>query len=96
MPTDYKKVYRGAKQALGAPTKAFVKFFDALAEPGLRVLDVGCDQGRDALFIARLGHSVVGIDLSPTGIRELLLIDRTLHMLEVRPHYVPRIRSAVS
>ncbi len=75
------------------------------------VLDVGCGQGRDALFIARLGHSVVGVDISPNGIRDLtnaaakeglavkgvvadianytpegtfdvVLIDRTLHMLE--------------
>ncbi len=111
MPTDYEKVYRGAKQALGEPTKEFVKFFDTLARTRLRVLDVGCGQGRDALFIARLGHSVAGIDLSPTGIRDLLadaeaegldvqgfvvdirsfeppgmydvlLIDRTLHMLD--------------
>jgi tellurite methyltransferase len=121
MPTDYEMVYRGAKQALGAPTKEFVKFFDALAESGLRVLDVGCGQGRDALFIARLGHSVVGVDLSPTGIRDLLadavaedldvqafvgdirsfepaamydvlLLDRTLHMLDVseRPAVLAR------
>ncbi len=111
MPTDYEKVYCGAKQALGKPTKEFVKFFDTLRRPRLRVLDVGCGQGRDALFIARLGHSVVGIDQSPTGIRDLLadaeaenldvqgfvsdircfepagmydvlLIDRTLHMLD--------------
>ena len=67
-------------------------------------------QGRDALFIARKGHSVVAIDCSPSGIRDLqkdadaedllitthvvdirefksrnrfdvILIDRTLHML---------------
>jgi 2-polyprenyl-3-methyl-5-hydroxy-6-metoxy-1,4-benzoquinol methylase len=26
------------------------------------VLDLGCGQGRDALFIARKGHSVFGVD----------------------------------
>jgi len=109
MPTDYEKVYRGAKHALGEPTKEFVDFFDTLAGSRRRVLDVGCGQGRDALFIARQGHSVVGIDQSSTGIRDLLaeaegldvqgfvgdirdfepegmydvlLIDRTLHMLD--------------
>jgi len=111
MPTDYEKVYREARKALGEPTKEFVSFFETLAGSRLRVLDVGCGQGRDALFIARLGHSVVGIDLSPAGIRDLLadakaedldvqayvddirsfepagmydvlLIDRTLHMLD--------------
>ena len=122
MPTDYEKVYSGAKQALGEPTKEFVRFFDTLAGSRLRVLDVGCGQGRDALFIARLGHSVAGIDLSPTGIRDLLaeaeaedlavqgvvgdirtfepegmydvlLIDRTLHMLDAseRPDVLARM-----
>jgi len=121
MPTDYEKVYCGAKQALGEPTREFVKFFDALPGRRLRVLDVGCGQGRDALFIARLGHSVVGIDQSPTGIRDLLadaeaedldvqgfvsdirsfepagmydvlVIDRTLHMLNAseRPAVLAR------
>jgi len=126
MATDYEKVYRGAKQALGEPTGEFVKFFDTLARPGLRVLDLGCGQGRDALFIARLGHSVVGVDLSPTGIRDLLaearsedldvqgfvsdirsfepagmydvlLIDRTLHMLDAsqRPGVLARFLDRV-
>jgi tellurite methyltransferase len=121
MPTDYEKVYRGAKQALKKPAREFVKFFDALARPRLRVLDVGCGQGRDALFIARQGHSVVSIDQSPTGIGDLLadveaeglnvqgivsdirsfepagmygvlLIDRTLHMLNAseRPAVLAR------
>lgn len=87
-----------------------MQFFETFANPAARVLDVGCGQGRDALFIARLGHSVVGVDLSAHGIRDLLaaskaerlditgdvadittytpagkfdvvLIDRTLHML---------------
>lgn len=35
------------------------------------ILDVGCGQGRDALFIARLGHQVTAIDQSPSGIRDL-------------------------
>ena len=77
-------------------------------------MDIGCGQGRDALFIARLGHAVVGVDLSPTGIAEMcaiadeedlningiaaditefvpegmfdvILFDRTLHMLPKAP-----------
>jgi cyclopropane fatty-acyl-phospholipid synthase-like methyltransferase len=34
-------------------------------------LDVGCGQGRDALFIAIKGHRVVGMDISANGIRDL-------------------------
>ncbi len=110
MATDYEKFYRDNPNGLGEPTREFVDFFEAYEPSQARVLDIGCGQGRDALFIARLGHVVHGIDLSPTGIADLLkaagdeglnitaevadirdyawrgpydviLIDRTLHML---------------
>lgn len=110
MAYDYDKLYESTPQALGEPTQVFVDFFEKQSGAILRVLDVGCGQGRDALFIARKGHRVVGVDLSPNGIRDLvsaaikenldiegiavditafapegefdvILIDRTLHML---------------
>jgi len=110
MAYDYDKLYASTAQALGEPTQVFVDFFKRQGAKALRVLDVGCGQGRDALFIASMGHSVVGVDLSPNGIRDLsnaankenldiegvvadiatfvpegefdvVLIDRTLHML---------------
>ena len=106
----YEKVYKGQRHALGEPAKEFISFFESLQIP-IKVLDLGCGQGRDALFIARLGHRVTGIDLSPTGIEQLVedaekeelqikaevadltaytpdaaydivLLDRTLHMLQ--------------
>ena len=111
MSYDYDKLYGETPDALGQPTSIFVKFFDQFDRTNARVLDVGCGQGRDALFIAKKGHSVVGVDKSPNGIRDLrnaarkenlaieavvadittyvpeglfdvILIDRTLHMLE--------------
>ena len=110
MATDYEKFYQENRNGLGKPTAEFVTFFDEYSFTATKVLDVGCGQGRDALFIARLGHVVTAIDLSPTGIRdleldahteglaivtevndirhykstskfEIILIDRTLHML---------------
>jgi tellurite methyltransferase len=72
MPTDYDKLYQEQPHVLGKPTQAFVDFFDTYDTQNANVLDVGCGQGRDALFIARLGHRVVGVDLSPTGIKQLL------------------------
>ncbi|SEW14218.1 Methyltransferase domain-containing protein [Aliiroseovarius sediminilitoris] len=110
MAYDYDKLYSKTPDALGRPTETFTRFFDRLDGRPIRVLDVGCGQGRDALFIARQGHVVVGVDLSPHGIRDLeaaaqredlpvegvvaditsyqpdgvfdvILIDRTLHML---------------
>jgi len=110
MGYDYDKLYGETPNALGAQTKVFTDFFARFQHSQARVLDVGCGQGRDALFIARLGHSVVGVDMAPNGIRDLksaalkenlsiegvvadivtyepngqfdvILIDRTLHML---------------
>jgi len=72
MATDYEKFYQENKQGLGKPTKEFVSFFDGYTKAPARVLDVGCGQGRDALFIARKGHQVVAIDHSPTGTRGFL------------------------
>jgi SAM-dependent methyltransferase len=110
MSYDYDKLYGETPNALGEPTRGIVSFFDRLPLQKARVLDVGCGQGRDALFLARRGHAVTGVDLSPNGIRDLtaaaraekldvtgivadvtqftpsglfdvVLIDRTLHML---------------
>jgi len=72
MSTKYEKIYAGQKHALGPPTQEFVSFFTDHADQRWRVLDVGCGQGRDALFIARQGHHVVGVDLSESGVRDLL------------------------
>jgi 2-polyprenyl-3-methyl-5-hydroxy-6-metoxy-1,4-benzoquinol methylase len=36
--------------------------------PHSRILDVGCGNGSVAVEIARLGHSIVGVDLSQSGI----------------------------
>ena len=71
MATDYELFYRENKRGLGEPTKEFVDFFNSYKHERMKVLDVGCGQGRDALLIARLGHSVTAIDLSVTGIQDL-------------------------
>lgn len=71
MATDYDKIYRETRHALGPPTRVIVDFFEAYAGTGASVLDIGCGQGRDALFIARLGHRVTAVDQSPAGIGDL-------------------------
>lgn len=127
MAYNYDKLYGSTSQALGKPTQVFVDFFEHQETKTLRVLDVGCGQGRDALFIASMGHSVVGVDLSPNGIRDLtnaanngnldiegvvadiatfvpegefniVLIDRTLHMLpeKERLNVLERLIGAVT
>lgn len=71
MATDYEEFYRENRHGLGGPSKAFVDFFDSYTLKNARVLDVGCGQGRDSLFIARKGHQVKAVDQSPSGIADL-------------------------
>ena len=39
--------------------------------PGATVLDLGCGEGRNALFLAESGFDVTAVDISETGIRKL-------------------------
>ncbi len=110
MAYDYDALYATQANALGKPSPAFVSFFATYNSVRARVLDIGCGQGRDAIFIAQAGHRVVGVDISKHGIAgmlqqakaqkldisgivsdvityepegqfDVILIDRTLHML---------------
>jgi tellurite methyltransferase len=69
--TDYETLYAEGQDVCGQPFPELVRFFEA-QPAGLRVLDLGCGQGRDTLMVARLGHQVVGVDLSPTGVAQML------------------------
>lgn len=48
MATDYEKVYRERRHALGGPSREFVRFFESYDRNDACVLDVGCGQGRGA------------------------------------------------
>lgn len=71
MPANYDEIYHSGPHALGEPSKYFTEFFKKYPKPAARVLDMGCGQGRDALFIARRGHHVAGVDTSPVGIKDM-------------------------
>ena len=71
-PPKYELLYQEGRDVCGAPFQQFVDFFNNFNRKNCRVLDLGCGQGRDALFIARKGHSVFGVDLSETGISQML------------------------
>ena len=70
--TDYEKQYRESRDVCGPPFREFVAFFERYEETRAKVLDLGCGQGRDALFVARMGHHVLGVDISRTGISQML------------------------
>ena len=52
---------------IGRPQTAVVRLLED-GRIGLRVLDVGCGTGDNAIFLALRGHDVLGIDLIPVAI----------------------------
>lgn len=90
MSYDYEALYRETPEALGEASPKVLKAFADHIPEGLRVLDVGCGQGRDALALARRGYSVIGIDQAPSGIRDMTAaaarekLDVTGHVADLR------------
>ena len=70
--TDYEKQYQENCDVCGEPFSEFIEFFKHYNKSEAKVLDLGCGQGRDTLFIARQGHYVLGVDVSQTGISQML------------------------
>ena len=52
---------------IGRPQPAFVELAEAGQIRG-SVLDVGCGTGENAMYLAGLGHEVVGLDAAPAAI----------------------------
>lgn len=70
MTTRYEAAYRTPGYYWGKlPSKTCFKVLE-LMPPGrpLRLLDIGCGEGRNAVFFARNGYHVSAFDLSQTGV----------------------------
>ena len=74
MKEKYEKLYRDSLEVCGQPSVEVTELIQNLPAEQLRVLDLGCGQGRDALLAARRGFRVTGVDISATGIRQMLEI----------------------
>lgn len=77
----YDKHYQ-QENLFGQPYPEFVAFMRDWTPKG-SVLDVGCGQGRDALFLAELGYQATGIDAAKRGI-EQMLATATRHNLSLK------------
>ena len=69
---NYEKEYQNSRNVCGKPFPEIVEFFENYDDECATFLDIGCGQGRDALFIARKGHSVLGVYTAQTGIEQML------------------------
>lgn len=71
MSVKYDEYYAEKPDALGPPTARIVAFLENALPQRAHILDVGCGQGRDAVWLARAGHDVTGIDPSSVGVAQL-------------------------
>ena len=65
---DFDSAYSGTPRwDIGRAQAELVRLAEAGEIEG-SVIDIGCGTGENALYLARLGHATLGIDLSPTAI----------------------------
>ena len=69
---NYEEEYQNSRNVCGEPFLEIVEFVENYDDECATVLDSGFGQGRDALFIARKEHSVLGVDTAQTGIEQML------------------------
>ncbi len=72
--TQYEEYYRSEEYFWGTEPAGFL---DKLIElkpprPGIKVLDIGCGEGKDAVYMAQKGYDVTAFDLTESGIRKTL------------------------
>ena len=68
---SYDKYYQ-EKNYFGKAYLELIEFFRDYPTKG-NILDLGCGQGRDALQLAKLGYHVTGVDISKTGVNQMIL-----------------------
>ena len=74
---SYNNEFQKGFNICGQPSSELVEFFKHHQKKHASVLDLGCGQGRDALFIARKGHTLLGVDVAQTGIKQILKTSRS-------------------
>ena len=77
-PAFYESYYQNDKYFWGVmPSKSCLKVLEFVTPPSsdrnkevLKLLDIGCGEGKDAVFFARLGFDVTAFDISASGIEK--------------------------
>jgi len=64
-------MYNETPEMFGHPYKELRDFFLRYPKRG-KLLDLGCGQGRDSLFLSSIGFQVTAVDVSEIGIKQLL------------------------
>jgi len=73
-PTDYDEVYAGPEYYWGKKPSAtcdrVIEIFRSRLDSQPRLLDLGCGEGRDAVYFAKHGFDVTGVDTSAHGLEK--------------------------
>ena len=72
--TNYEKWYEGEEYYWGLEPAGFLAELIKLCppSPSKRVLDIGCGEGKDAVYMAQSGYDVTAFDLAENGIKKTL------------------------
>lgn len=70
--TDYERRYKSEDYYWGVkPSNLCLKILELMPPiKPLRVMDIGCGEGKDAVFLARCGYEVSAFDVTDTGIEK--------------------------
>ncbi len=70
--TQYEKLYETEEYFWGTDPADFLDLLIAVKPPrhGMKVLDIGCGEGKDAVYMAQKGYRVTAFDLTESGIRK--------------------------
>lgn len=76
--TNYEKWYEGEDYYWGVEPAELCHELIKLVKPGkdVKVLDIGCGEGKDAVFMAKQGYDVTAFDITTNG------INKTIRMAE--------------
>jgi len=67
---DFNKYYKTHSDAYGRHPSNWIKKILELKKPPAKILDLGVGQGRNAIYLAKKGYDVTGIDASCEGINQ--------------------------
>ena len=68
--TQYQKLYEAQEYYWGKEPAGFLNQLIAMKppRPGMKILDIGCGEGKDAVYMAKKGYTVTAFDLAESGI----------------------------
>ncbi len=68
--TQYEKLYESEEFYWGTEPADFLNRIISFMPPrrGMKVLDIGCGEGKDAVYMAKKGYTVTAFDLTESGI----------------------------